>query len=262
MSLPRLIPVHYVSTVGVGTYSGLEFREVSATPHPPPTDRFDGYIASKWTPERYLEKVAEHCGWPVWIHRPSSAKHADIPDLDLMQNLSKYCKFMHAVPVSTNLRGELDLVTPATVVRSIIGQLHDENSAPGWVRFLHQSGNIKLAFDDMKTFMERELERPVKGLAIGEWARKAAELGLHKVLVAFFKNVVNLCVNTLIALCSVTLPKFRAQFAESRGTLTCATGVPRHVLDALLSAICFATSTGGIAQRASESGVTIHWENV
>ncbi|RYP10842.1 hypothetical protein DL764_000394 [Monosporascus ibericus] len=197
MSLPRLIPFHYVSTAGVGTYSGLdEFREVSATPHPPPTDGFDGYTASKWASERYLEKVAEHCRWPVWIHRPSSVKRADIPDLDLMQNLLKYCKLMHAVPVSTNLRGELDLVTPATVVRSMIGELHNENPGPGWVRFLHQAGNVKLALDDMKTFMERELEGPVKELPIDQWARKAGELGLHEVLVAFFENVVNLRVIT------------------------------------------------------------------
>ena len=63
MSLPRQIPFHYLSTAGIAIYSGRAvFEEVSASPNPPPLDGIDGYLVSKWTSERYLEKVNEHCG--------------------------------------------------------------------------------------------------------------------------------------------------------------------------------------------------------
>ena len=195
MSMPRRIPIHYISTAGVGTYSGRDmFEEVSATPNPPPADAFDGYTASKWASERYLEKLNQHCGWPVWIHRPSSVRRQDIPELDLMQNILRYSRLMQAVPVSRNLRGVIDLVSLETVVDITMRELHSDS--PGHVRFLHHTGDVELPLDDIKSFLDRESAGNVVELSIDEWARRAGSHGLHPLLVGFFENVVNLRVVT------------------------------------------------------------------
>ncbi len=73
MNSTRPIPIHYISTAGIGIYTGEDsFYETSASRYPPPENAFDGYAASKWASERYLERVHSRTGWPVWIHRPSS----------------------------------------------------------------------------------------------------------------------------------------------------------------------------------------------
>ena len=195
MSIPRQIPVHYISTAGVGTYSGRDvFEEVSASADPPPADGFDGYTASKWTSERYLEKVNQHCGWPVWIHRPSSVRRRDVPELDLMQNILWYSRFMQAVPVSPNLRGVLDLVSLDTVVHSTMQELHSYST--GQVRFVHHAGDVELPLDDIKAFLDGESGGNAVELPIDEWARRAGSQGLHQLLIGFFANVINLRIVT------------------------------------------------------------------
>ncbi|KAI0799232.1 hypothetical protein GGR55DRAFT_692856 [Xylaria sp. FL0064] len=156
MNLPRRIPMYYESTGGVCTYSGLEeYPEISVSAYPPTPDAFDGYTASKWASEYYLEKVSSHCDWPIWIHRPSSILRDDIPELDLMQNLIKYSRAMQAVPMLAKLRGFLDLVSRDSVVQSVV-----ENIGGGY--------------------------RPIDEISPAAWAERAQAKGLHPMLVAFF----------------------------------------------------------------------------
>ncbi|KAI1749320.1 hypothetical protein F4782DRAFT_542299 [Xylaria castorea] len=142
MSLPRRIPMHYISTGGVCTYSGLkEFPEISVSTYPPMPDAFDGYTASKWAGECYLEKVNSHCDWPIWIYRPSSILRDDIPELDLMQNLIKYSRVIKAVPRLPKLRGFLDLLSRDSVVQSLVENIGGGYS--GRVRFVHVESSVQ-----------------------------------------------------------------------------------------------------------------------
>ncbi|KAI0013521.1 hypothetical protein F4779DRAFT_640909 [Xylariaceae sp. FL0662B] len=191
MSLPRRVPIHYISTGGTCTYSGLdEFGEESMSAYPPPLDAFDGYTASKWASERYLEKVHEHCGWPICIHRPSSVvRNGDTtPELDLMQSLLKYSRLMRAVPQLPNLRGALDLVSLDTVVQSVMREIKEQRYN-GCVRFVHEGGNVQLKLDKLKEFIEDDGRGNVEELPPAEWAGRARGQGLHDILVTFFENL-------------------------------------------------------------------------
>ncbi|TGJ86271.1 hypothetical protein E0Z10_g2470 [Xylaria hypoxylon] len=190
MSLHRKIPMHYISTGGVCAYSGLEeFPEISALPYPPPPDAFDGYTASKWASECYLEKVHLYCDWPIWIHRPSSIIRDDIPELDLMQNLVKYSRALRAVPILPKLRGMLDLVSRDSVVQSVVERIGGLYS--GRVQFVHVESSIQVELDNIRDFVGADIQCPIEELSPAAWAERAQAEGLHPILVAFFGEHIN-----------------------------------------------------------------------
>jgi len=194
MSLRRQIPIYYVSTAAVCIYSGEDvFGEISAAQDPPPIDGLEGYTASKWASERFLEKVHKHCEWPVTILRPSSIGREEAPNLDLTHNLLKYSRLMQAVPVSPNMRGFLNLVSLESVVQSTMLELHRNPIVQ--LRYVHQIGDIDVPLDNLKDFLDKDGGTVVE-LSIDEWATRAESLGLHKMLVALLvrvaiSNVVN-----------------------------------------------------------------------
>ena len=191
MNLPRRLPFHYISTAGVALLSGKDaFGEISAADYFPPHDGSDGYTASKWTSERYLEKVHEAVGLPVWIHRPSSIIRDDgSQDLDLLQSLLKYSRLMGAVPVSPNLRGALDLVKVENVVGGVLRTVLNGMATPPTVQYLHQTGDFDIPMTGLKAFLDKESGGDCAILSLREWASRAKSLGLHEVVVAFFEKV-------------------------------------------------------------------------
>ena len=197
LCLPRQVPIHYISTAGVALFSAKDaFEEVSVSSTPPPPDGSDGYTASKWASERYLEKMNVQYGLPVWIHRPSSIVRPpgqtgeDAPVLDLLQNLLKYSREMRAVPTSPNLRGALNLISVKQVTDGIISHIvNDCRAVSGEVAYVHQTGDHDLPIAGMKEFLEQESGQAVEVVPIGEWAARAESAGLHSTVVAAFKNV-------------------------------------------------------------------------
>lgn len=191
MSLHHQVPIYYLSTTGIGIFSPDDvFKEVSAAQNPPPADGSFGYAASKWTSERYLEKVNKHCGWPITILRPSSISRQDVLDLDLMQNLLKYSRLMQGVPVFPNIRGGINLVSLESILQSTTQELHREPT--GRIRYVHLIGDVSLPLDNIKLFLDEEDGGDVAELPVGEWIKRAESLGLHKILVAFFEKVINI----------------------------------------------------------------------
>ncbi|EXK77811.1 hypothetical protein FOQG_17497 [Fusarium oxysporum f. sp. raphani 54005] len=199
-------PIHYVSTASVLQYAGLdEFPEESAARYPPPADGFDGYSASKWASERYLEKVQECCagqdgdGWPVWIHRLPSVQRGDGPgqdadepaNMDIIWNMLRYSKLIKAVCVFPNVRGFLNMVPLEQVVESMMRNIHArvEEEGNGAVRYQHEVGDGTVPFSEMRQFIEDILGEPVAELALDEWVRLAAGFGMHPMLSAFFKSL-------------------------------------------------------------------------
>ena len=202
LSLARKIPIHYVSTAGVSMFTPREtFKEISVSSTLPPRDGSDGYTASKWASERFLERASQHFNLPVWIHRPSSITRSssflgeDATDMELLQNLLKYSRLMHATPVSEKLQGALDLVTAEHVAEGIVGcaiQEHSPSSGVAAVSYVHQTGDFCLPISGLKAFLETETKTSFQTLSLDEWADKATSLGLHVAVAAAFKNVENL----------------------------------------------------------------------
>lgn len=191
MALPFRIPLHYISTTQIGSYcEETILSEISLSNVSPPPSGSDGYTASKWCSEHFLQKLNRHCNWPMTIHRPSSIIREDNISLDLTHNLLHYSRLMKACPTSTNLQGFLDLVSLSNVVTATIKSLH-ENS-PTKTRFVHHSGDIVIPLHNMKSFMSKELGEVVAELPIGEWTREARTLGMHEILCLLFENAANL----------------------------------------------------------------------
>lgn len=197
----RKIPLHFVSTASVLQYSGLEsFGEESAASYPPPPNALDGYSASKWASERYLERLHELSGgsWPTWVHRPTSVQRPEGEDggapLDLISNLLRYCRAANCVPASPNLLGVLNLVPLGRVVESLMHEMSDAPAAPGsgGVRFINEVGDVDIPLDDIKSYVDAQTGASAEVLPLDRWARRAGEAGMDPILVAFFENMVNM----------------------------------------------------------------------
>lgn len=189
MSLPRQIPFHYISTAGVALLSGKEtFGETSVASYPPPTDGSDGYAASKWASERYLEKVNEYFQLPVRIHRPSSIVREEISELDIVQNLLKYSRLMNAVPESPNLRGTFDLVSLDTVVGGVLQELRRQPRSSS-ILYLNHTGDVQLPLSGLKAFLDEEGGKNFATLPVGQWTITARSLGLHVALTALLEKI-------------------------------------------------------------------------
>ncbi|TDZ13320.1 Polyketide synthase-nonribosomal peptide synthetase [Colletotrichum orbiculare MAFF 240422] len=218
LSVGKRIPIHYVSTASILQYSGLrEFGEMSAARYPPPADAFDGYSASKWASERFLEKIHERSavkqrggdgGWPVFIHRLTSVQRdgdnvpgqdaaAEEPtNMDIIWNLLKYSKLAKAVCSLPNVSGFLNMVSLEQAVESMMHSIHagigsgieGHRDARG-VRYLHEVGGAVVPFSDFRSFLEGLLGEPVAEVSMEAWVELAAGNGMHPVLLAFFKSL-------------------------------------------------------------------------
>ena len=198
-----MVPLHYVSTAGVALFTPREtFEEISVADTPPPTDGSDGYTATKWASERYLERMSESSGLPIHIHRPSSITRSsdllgeDATEMELLQNLLKYSRLLRATPASDKLRGTLDLVSVVSVEKGIVGMAlekrspsHHHHHYKEQVTYVHQTGDFSLPIEGMKSFLEAETGEAFESLDIGEWADRAVEAGLNVTVAAAFRNV-------------------------------------------------------------------------
>ena len=122
-----MVTLHYVSTAGVALFTPRETFEISVADTPPPRDGSNGYTATKWASERYLERMSESSGLLIHIHRPSSIMRSsdllgeNATETELLQNLLKYSRLLRATPASDKLRGTLNLVSVESVAKGIVG---------------------------------------------------------------------------------------------------------------------------------------------
>lgn len=193
----KKIPIHYISTASVLQYSGLdEFGEESASGYPPPPDAFEGYSASKWASEKYLNKVYEYQGsdvrWPIWIHRPTGILRSDGDDRvggEILPTLLKYCELINAVPHVSNIRGFINLVPLERVVEILLDEMLANIPEQPLLRFCHATGDIDIPLTGLKSYVEAKTGKSAVQLSPAEFARRAAEVGMDKMLVSFFESL-------------------------------------------------------------------------
>ncbi|RYP01138.1 hypothetical protein DL766_002889 [Monosporascus sp. MC13-8B] len=207
MSLPRLIPFHYISSgsaCSFATAAGYpEIRPTSVAQFPPPITAAPGYAASKWASEGFLENLhARHPDWPICIHRPSNIARAGQPHLDLVHNLRHFSRLLRTVPVAHGIaHGAIDSVNLDKVVRGVMeGVHHSDREKRGLgkkLRFLHHTGGDHLPLGDMRTWLgefnepasDQESCAEVEQVSFAEWARRAGEQGVHPTVVAFVQTI-------------------------------------------------------------------------
>lgn len=188
LSLPHHTSFHYVSTAAVANLTGQsewEQRSVGAYLPPPGAD---GYIATKWVSERYLEKVNDQTELPIWIHRPSSITGPEAPATDLVENLLQYSRKIAAIPETTLWGGYLDFISVDKAAMQVVDEVYEDYSWPGHVKYLYESGEQVVAISDMKGVLERETGSAIETVSMEEWASKAAEEGLNPLLGEYLKR--------------------------------------------------------------------------
>jgi thioester reductase-like protein len=188
----RRTPIHYVSTAGIATLTGLPSHpEVTVSTHAPVTDGSNGYIASKWASERFLERLNERVegGWPVYIHRPSSITSnkdpASVPASDITHNTLRFSQLLRKIPDFSGGMGAFDFIDVETISSQIIECMltsDGKEGEKGEVTYKHQSGEHVVPFENLREFLGHTEEDPVGVLRMDEWVKAAVEAGMDSLV--------------------------------------------------------------------------------
>jgi amino acid adenylation domain-containing protein len=188
----RYIPFHFVSTAGVVHLSGEDsYNETSVAMHRPPTDGSDGYVASKWASEVFLEACNRDFGIPVSIHRPSSIVGPDAPSMDIMNNILRFSKLMKILPQVTGWVGFMDLIdvesVAANIINTVVDVYHRHTST---VQYFHESGQTVVPVESVKEYLEKE-EGGVsfQTQELGRWIESARKHGMDQLVAEFLTTM-------------------------------------------------------------------------
>lgn len=199
LSLARRLPVHYISTMSLLRLTRSEkYGAHSLAPFPPPPGFADGYAATKWVSEVFLEKANAKLGLPVWIHRPSSITGEGAGDLDVMSNMLKFGRTMKAVPDTSGWKGSLDFISVEQAAKRILKELIGEHRAGELTAtptstpliHVHQSGELVMPVGDMQRFLETESGTSFEVLSLRAWIDKAVENGLSSLVAEYLCSFV------------------------------------------------------------------------
>lgn len=181
---------HYISTASVANLTEQEsYPALSVRNFPPANDGSNGYIASKWASEVYLEGMNRKYLMPLVIHRPSSITGPGVPETDVMGSLFKYSRQMLAIPRSEYIKGWTDLVSlesAAAKIARLVLRGHQQLEA----QFVYESGEVQVRSEDMKQSMEEQMPgETFQELGIEEWVRRAEVLGMNGMVAAFLRGM-------------------------------------------------------------------------
>lgn len=109
----RVVPLHFLS--------GSE-----ALASDPENDGSNGYVASKWASERFLEKYSKHFALPVHMHRqlpvPNGREAVDQELDDILQEFVDVAARMPELPDSNAWRGHYDLIPADRLADDVVDQ--------------------------------------------------------------------------------------------------------------------------------------------
>jgi hybrid polyketide synthase/nonribosomal peptide synthetase ACE1 len=216
ISLPRRIPIHYISSSQVGIlYSRTTghdvFPPISVANCLPSADGLDGYTATKWAAERFLERLSSHYKgtWPIYVHRPSLILRTSGPDTTIIHNIAEFSSLIGGVPNLPNYRGYLNYVDMDIVVKGIIGAIKEpeletttQSAVPQTgVKFRHYvnkgesvrleevfQSDLPLELRGQRTQPLDDMHSAYKKVPVDQWTGKAGALGLAPEIIDWVNN--------------------------------------------------------------------------
>ena len=191
LAAPRRIPIHFLSSSGVmllnGDVSGN--RPLSVSSFPPPRDGGEGYVASKWASEAYLEKAATHLGIPVTIHRfgvqMDESKRAKGNDSVVLRGLLACSLELGVLPDRSNWSGRFDLLHTETLAHQIsTSALRDTTDTRGQPQsgstFVHHLSEVSLQTSEVFSFLEDGVGgKAMRRLPALEWVGEIKKIGFE-----------------------------------------------------------------------------------
>ncbi|KAI1125435.1 polyketide synthase [Nemania abortiva] len=199
LSLPRMIPFHYVSSAGMALFAGMDaFPPVSGTGtgRQPPADGAHGYMCAKWVCEVLLERVNASLGLKIWIERPSTIiREGDDAtttkaDFDWVNALIHYCHKTQAVPKVEYNAGAFDLVSIKTCCDDIAGELvRNKPRLSNGMTYVNSVGDIVVPLNRMAELAKDKGRKTLyQVLPWEEWTKKAIAAGLHPAVAALIET--------------------------------------------------------------------------
>ncbi|OBU00869.1 putative Hybrid PKS-NRPS biosynthetic cluster [Pseudogymnoascus verrucosus] len=153
-------PVHFISSGGL-IQPGLDAESSPASITDigaPPIDGSNGYIASKWASEAYLERAGRELGLPVYIHRVTRAPAQDdtsptaLPE-GLISDFLDLTFKLKAVPQPQGWRGSFDLLRTSELshqlVDSFIQSSADPTNDSERVQYVHYPSTVRLQMENV-----------------------------------------------------------------------------------------------------------------
>ncbi|KAM3509522.1 hypothetical protein MY11210_006293 [Beauveria gryllotalpidicola] len=191
LALRNNMAFHYISTAGVGQDDDGDapLEEASAAGNAPPADGQDGYTATKWVSEVFLEKTHTEFGLDVTIHRPSNILCVGDPGKDLVNNILVYSRHMGAVPRLDTWSGYFDLIQGHTIASNIVNSvltILDEPAVVGrrskGVRYIHESGETVFPVAHLGAHLAQDNHEPLQAIPIKDWVERARKEGMDTIV--------------------------------------------------------------------------------
>ncbi|EKV04975.1 Polyketide synthase-nonribosomal peptide synthetase [Penicillium digitatum] len=188
------IPLLYLSSNRVGLLSGNTApHPVSMASFPPRTDGMEGFTASKWASECFLENLAACVPLSIQVHRPCVVVGAEAPNSDALNAILKYSTLMRTVPRFDRVEGYLDfqpVEDAAREIAEVVVSFAKQPPTAGPVRFRHHSGKVKVPVQEYRAHMEQVHGHEFAELAIGEWIVKALQAGIDPLITTYLEGIV------------------------------------------------------------------------
>nr|ALQ32785.1 putative polyketide synthase [Fusarium babinda] len=142
LALRQRIPLHFISSGSVRIYSDQQGAwiyntdQTVETSQNPPDDGSDGYVASKWAAEEFLQAVSSQLQLPVTIHKPMPVpgygpddSYAEPESDEMVNELVEITKKLKVRPTMEGLKGWADIMNTSTVVDDIMRAITDEQGS-------------------------------------------------------------------------------------------------------------------------------------
>jgi thioester reductase-like protein/acyl carrier protein len=206
LALPRKVPVHFISSNRVTLLAGQHILPpVSVSQFQPPKDGSEGYTASKWACEGFLEAVAQKTGLSITIHRPCAITGPNAPSEDALNALLRFAISQNAVPRFRNLAGYLDFAPVAGVAARIaelaiqkpqvsnanesVVHLARVKNSPS-LTIVHHSSGLKTPISGFRSRMEKLHGRHFDELDITQWIAEAVKGGMDPLISTYLEALV------------------------------------------------------------------------
>lgn len=186
LALPRRVPIHFISSGGVldiygsdtnsspfSIINGTAESSSSNTSSPtPPTNGSNGYVATKWASERYLENATDILEIPVYIHRvmPRLMSQGLTPskeeDDEVLRHFASICERMKTLPLrQSGWSGTFDVINTTFLAQQIVDSACESSSqrqgAKLKARYLQYPAQHRVETTDLEEYLVRQMESKI-----------------------------------------------------------------------------------------------------
>ncbi|KAF7596241.1 hypothetical protein BBP40_002774 [Aspergillus hancockii] len=197
LAVPVSIPLLYVSSNRVTLLSGeTSLPPVSVASYPPPRTGAEGFTASKWASECFLENLARHSNLPIEIHRPCVVIGDSAPNSDALNAILRYSLLMKSVPRYEKMEGYFDFKKVEEVASEVASAVVALATRPlqqgrdAGVRFRHHSGQVKVSIENIREHMEGIHGHAFAQDDIQDWIHKAVEAGIDPLIATYLESLI------------------------------------------------------------------------